>query len=84
MEAIEFCDWNIHLAIKLLKIKIAVGTGSEVSFEECRREVERADGDVVKAASVLVMRNKNSTEAYFYLFYFSLEQEEKLHRRKYT
>lgn len=72
MEAIEFCDWNIHLAIKLLKIKIAVGTGSKVSFEDCRRELEKADGDVVKAASVLVMCNKNSCEAYFYLFYFSL------------
>lgn len=61
-----------------------MGTGSEVSFEDCRRELERAEGDVVKAASILLMCNKNSSEAYFYLFYFSSEQEKELHRRKYT
>ncbi|XP_064076370.1 activated Cdc42 kinase-like isoform X4 [Vanessa tameamea] len=59
LDAIEFCDWNIHLAIKLLRIKISVGNAMKVSFEDCRRELENADGDIVKAAAVIVLSNKN-------------------------
>ncbi|XP_050360525.1 activated Cdc42 kinase-like isoform X3 [Nymphalis io] len=59
LEAIEFCDWNIHLAIKLLRVKISVGNTMNVSFEDCRRELENADGDIVKAAAILVLSNKN-------------------------
>ncbi|XP_046976903.1 activated Cdc42 kinase-like isoform X2 [Vanessa cardui] len=59
LDAIEFCDWNIHLAIKLLRIKISVGNTMQVSFEDCRRELENADGDIVKAAAVIVLSNKN-------------------------
>ncbi|CAH0716493.1 unnamed protein product, partial [Brenthis ino] len=65
LEALEFSGWNVHIAIKLLRVKIAVGKHIEVSFEDCQRELEIADGDIVKAAAVLVQCNKNKQK---YLF----------------
>lgn len=47
------------MAIKLLRVKIAVGLEVEVSFEDCRRELEVSEGDIMKASTVLVMWKQN-------------------------
>ncbi|XP_034839376.1 activated Cdc42 kinase-like [Maniola hyperantus] len=60
LQALEFSDWNVHIAIKLLRVKISVGDAAPVTFEDCRRELETADGDIVKASTVLVLCNKNN------------------------
>ncbi|XP_047523800.1 activated Cdc42 kinase-like isoform X3 [Pieris napi] len=58
LEALEFTDWNIHIAIKLLKMKIAVAGSGETKFEELQQELESADGDVPKAAAAFINLNK--------------------------
>ncbi|CAG4942356.1 unnamed protein product [Colias eurytheme] len=58
LEALEFTDWNVHIAIKLLKIKTVVAGDTEVTFDECLRELERFDGDVAKASSAIVFNKK--------------------------
>ncbi|XP_022125260.1 activated Cdc42 kinase-like isoform X2 [Pieris rapae] len=58
LEALEFTDWNIHIAIKLLKMKIAVAGSGETKFEELRQELESADGDVPKATAAFINLNK--------------------------
>ncbi|CAH2210180.1 jg26626, partial [Pararge aegeria aegeria] len=62
LEALEFSGWNVHIAIKLLRVKISVGDAAAVTFEDCRRELETAEGDIVKASGLLVLSNKNNEE----------------------
>lgn len=69
LEALEFSGWNVHIAIKLLRVKIAIGDENEVSFEDCQKELEVADGDIVKASAVLVLSNKDKQKYFFVLFY---------------
>ncbi|KAM3968390.1 activated Cdc42 kinase-like [Aphomia sociella] len=53
LEALELSDWNVHLAIKLMRVKLAVG--DNVKLEDCSSELAKANGDIVKASAVLVM-----------------------------
>ncbi|XP_026757526.2 activated Cdc42 kinase-like isoform X2 [Galleria mellonella] len=55
--ALELCDWNVHHAIKLMKVKIAVG--EDVNIVDCSVELAKAHGDVVKASAVLILSKNN-------------------------
>ena len=46
-------------------MKIAIGDENEVSFEDCQKELEVADGDIVKASAVLVLSNKDKQKYFF-------------------
>ncbi|CAB3225083.1 unnamed protein product [Arctia plantaginis] len=53
LEALELSDWNVHNAIKLVRVSVSVGT--EVSLEDCSSELAKANGDITKASAVLVL-----------------------------
>ncbi|XP_037868105.1 activated Cdc42 kinase-like isoform X2 [Bombyx mori] len=53
LAALELSDWNVHQAIKVMRVKISVGEA--VSLEECSTELLKACGDIVKASAVLVL-----------------------------
>ncbi|XP_052746691.1 activated Cdc42 kinase-like [Bicyclus anynana] len=72
LEALEFSAWNVHIAIKLLKVKISVGEAALVTLEDCSRELDIADGDIVKASAVLTLCNKNTDEYFAVLFVTSI------------
>ncbi|CAG9558649.1 unnamed protein product [Danaus chrysippus] len=52
LEALEFSNWNVHNAIKVLRVKIA-SKNDKVTLEDCQRELDSNDGDILKAAKVL-------------------------------
>ncbi|CAK1554789.1 unnamed protein product [Leptosia nina] len=62
LEALEFTDWNVHIAIKLLKMKITVADSTETKFEDFQRELEKAEGDVAKAAIAIINLNKKDDD----------------------
>lgn len=52
MEALELSGWNVHNAIKLVRVKVSVGT--DVSFDKCHEQLQKTNGDIVKAVSMMV------------------------------
>ncbi|KAL0902670.1 hypothetical protein ABMA27_000491 [Loxostege sticticalis] len=53
LQALELSDWNVHNAIKLIRVKLSVG--GDVTLEACGAELTKASGDIVKASAVLVL-----------------------------
>ncbi|XP_049886318.1 activated Cdc42 kinase-like isoform X3 [Pectinophora gossypiella] len=53
LEALELSDWNVHHAIKVMRVKISVA--SDVALDACHRELLNSKGDVVKASALLVL-----------------------------
>ncbi|CAG4962033.1 unnamed protein product [Parnassius apollo] len=60
LEALELSDWNVHHAIKVIRVKLSVAEEVSVTLEDCSRELTNADGDVVKASAVLMMYKHNN------------------------
>ncbi|KAJ0183701.1 hypothetical protein K1T71_000124 [Dendrolimus kikuchii] len=58
LRALELCEWNVHQAIKVSRVKISAGI--EVSLGLCLRELAKANGDIVKAAAILILNEQNS------------------------
>ncbi|XP_063633984.1 activated Cdc42 kinase-like isoform X2 [Cydia splendana] len=56
LEALELSEWNVHRAIKLVRVKIAVDGAA--SLQDCCEELAKANGDVVRASAVLVLGKK--------------------------
>ncbi|XP_050683599.1 activated Cdc42 kinase-like isoform X2 [Leptidea sinapis] len=54
LEALEFTDWDIHVAIKLLQIKGSMVGATNVTLKDCQDELNKAEGDVAKAAAALI------------------------------
>ncbi|CAH1647804.1 unnamed protein product [Spodoptera littoralis] len=52
LEALELSGWNVHNAIKLVRVKVSVGT--DVSFDKCHEQLQKTNGDIVKAVSMMV------------------------------
>ncbi|XP_068632160.1 uncharacterized protein [Battus philenor] len=59
LEALELSDWNVHHAIKMIRVKITVGDEVSVTLEECSRELANSAGDIVKASAMLVLCKNN-------------------------
>lgn len=54
MQALELSEWDVHLAIKVVRVRDAAALeDSEASLEACAASLARADGDVAKAAAEL-------------------------------
>ncbi|XP_073952023.1 activated Cdc42 kinase-like isoform X2 [Choristoneura fumiferana] len=56
LESLELSDWNVHRAIKLVRVKIAVDGAA--TLEECSQELAKANGDIIKASAILVLSKK--------------------------
>ncbi|XP_037299847.1 activated Cdc42 kinase-like isoform X3 [Manduca sexta] len=56
LEALELSDWNVHFAIKLMRVRILVG---DVTLEDCCAELDKANGDINKASAILTICNRN-------------------------
>ncbi|XP_061706811.1 activated Cdc42 kinase-like isoform X3 [Cydia pomonella] len=56
LEALELSEWNVHRAIKLVRVKIAVDGAA--SLQDCCEELAKANGDIVRASAVLVLGKK--------------------------
>ncbi|XP_063373186.1 activated Cdc42 kinase-like isoform X3 [Cydia amplana] len=56
LEALELSEWNVHGAIKLVRVKIAVDGAA--SLQDCCEELAKANGDIVRASAVLVLGKK--------------------------
>lgn len=56
LDALEICDWNVHYAIKVVRVYIAVGDKS--NLDECANELKKNDGDVLKASTILILRHQ--------------------------
>ncbi|XP_075990467.1 activated Cdc42 kinase-like isoform X3 [Anticarsia gemmatalis] len=51
LEALELSSWDVHNAIKLVRVSVSVGT--DISLEDCSSELAKANGDINKASAVL-------------------------------
>lgn len=60
LEVLELCDWNVHYAIKLVRVRLAaagdvtLAAGGDVTLAAASRALDAAAGDVVKASAALV------------------------------
>ncbi|XP_047040944.1 activated Cdc42 kinase-like isoform X2 [Helicoverpa zea] len=52
LEALDLSGWNVHNAIKLVRVKVSVGT--DVSFDKCHEQLQKTNGDIGKAVAMLV------------------------------
>ncbi|XP_026333695.1 activated Cdc42 kinase-like isoform X2 [Hyposmocoma kahamanoa] len=55
LEALELSDWNVHNAIKVMRVKTTAG---QAALEDCHKELLTSGGDVVKASAALVIGKK--------------------------
>ncbi|XP_063838064.1 activated Cdc42 kinase-like [Ostrinia nubilalis] len=53
LQALELSDWNVHNAIKLMRVKLTAGP--DVALEECGAQLATAAGDIVKALAALMI-----------------------------
>ncbi|KAI5636958.1 protein tyrosine kinase domain-containing protein [Phthorimaea operculella] len=53
LEALELSEWNVHLAIKVILVKVSLEE-ADAPLDVCHRELLAANGDVVKAAATLL------------------------------
>ena len=58
--ALSICDWNVHHAIKLIKVKKLIGAppGGLLTDADMRVALQTRDWDVSKASSVLMKKIK--------------------------
>ncbi|CAH0745928.1 unnamed protein product [Diatraea saccharalis] len=54
LEALELSNWNVHQAIKVIRVRLSVER--DVDLALCSLELEKASGDIVKAATALVLK----------------------------
>ncbi|KAJ8737370.1 hypothetical protein PYW07_000641 [Mythimna separata] len=54
LEALELSGWNVHNAIKLVRVKASVPT--DVTFDKCHEQLQKTNGDIGKAVSMLIAK----------------------------
>ncbi|XP_072931190.1 activated Cdc42 kinase-like isoform X2 [Epargyreus clarus] len=54
LQALELSNWNVHQAIKVMRVKLSIGDLT-VSLADCARELAYNNGDVIKASTLLVL-----------------------------
>ncbi|XP_041986932.1 activated Cdc42 kinase-like [Aricia agestis] len=54
LEALKSCGWNIHSAIKLSRVKMAIFGKAEATDKQCLEILEQAAGDCAKAAALII------------------------------
>nr|XP_053624499.1 activated Cdc42 kinase-like [Plodia interpunctella] len=69
LEALELSDWNVHNAIKLMRVKLAVG---ECELSACVAELGTAGGDIGKACARLVQKTNAINHKNYFVFILSL------------
>lgn len=54
LEALELSDWNVHKAIKAMKVKLSIG--ERITIEECVQKLASYNGDMLKTLSNLMIK----------------------------
>ncbi|CAH2035510.1 unnamed protein product, partial [Iphiclides podalirius] len=62
LEALELSEWNVHHAIKVIRVRVSVGGQEAPDLADCSRELSNAAGDVLKAAAALVLCKQNDIQ----------------------